>query len=159
MHRLTTLLVAAAFTLSSMAQTAREEIKANKYLSGSNYLDYDRQLPTQALTPAPEGYTPFYMSHYGSVGSMDSLGMYPINSTERKIPSVTATQSRGIRSFIYLFNRVPPPVRHRNLAEPVDRRGPWMQAHGRSLPEDRGHVRRLSLNSRLPSGGARGSLS
>ena len=69
MHRLTTLLVAAAFTLSSMAQTAREEIKANKYLSGSNYLDYDRQLPTQALTPAPEGYTPFYMSHYGRHGS------------------------------------------------------------------------------------------
>ena len=69
MKRLTTLLLAAALTLTAAAQTAREEIRANKYLAGSNYLDYDRQLPTQALTPAPKGYTPFYMSHYGRHGS------------------------------------------------------------------------------------------
>ena len=56
-------------TLKLSAQTAREEIKANKYLAGSNYLDYDRQLPTKKLTPAPKGYVPFYMSHYGRHGS------------------------------------------------------------------------------------------
>ena len=39
-------------SLTAVAQTAREEIKANKYLAGSNYLDYDRQLPTKQLTPA-----------------------------------------------------------------------------------------------------------
>ena len=50
-------------------QTAREEIKANKFLSGSNYLDYDRQLASEALTPAPAGYVPYYMSHYGRHGS------------------------------------------------------------------------------------------
>ena len=49
--------------------SAKEEILANKYLAGSNYLDYDRQLPTKALTPAPKGYEPFYMSHYGRHGS------------------------------------------------------------------------------------------
>ena len=51
------------------AQTAREEIKANKYLSGSQYLDYNRRLPDEPLTPAPKGYKPFYMSHYGRHGS------------------------------------------------------------------------------------------
>ena len=69
MKRLTTLLLSAVLTLSSTAQTAREEIRANKYLAGSNYLDYDRQLPTKKLTPAPKGYAPYYMSHYGRHGS------------------------------------------------------------------------------------------
>ncbi len=49
--------------------SAKDEIKANRYLAGSNYLDYDRQLPTKALTPSPKGYEPFYMSHYGRHGS------------------------------------------------------------------------------------------
>ena len=48
---------------------AKDEIAANRYLAGSNYLDYDRQLPTEALTPAPKGYEPYYMSHYGRHGS------------------------------------------------------------------------------------------
>ena len=59
----------AVVALSMTAQTAREEIEANKYLAGSNYLDYDRLFTPQALTPAPKGYTPFYMSHYGRHGS------------------------------------------------------------------------------------------
>ena len=56
----------AAFMLAIVvnAQTAREEIKANKYLSGSQYLDYNRRLPDKPLTPAPKGYEPFYMSQY-----------------------------------------------------------------------------------------------
>lgn len=56
------------------AQTAQEEVKANRYLSGSNYLDYDRQLSTTPLTPAPKGYEPFYMSHYGRHGSRWLIG-------------------------------------------------------------------------------------
>ncbi len=80
MKRLINTLLLAALTVTITAQdmnqgpqkhqiSAREELRANKYLSGGNYLDYDRQLPTQSLTPAPEGYTPFYMSHYGRHGS------------------------------------------------------------------------------------------
>ena len=71
-----TLFVAA----STMAQTtafttsAKDEIAANRYLSGSNYLDYDRQLPTERLTPAPKGYEPYYMSHYGRHGSRWLIG-------------------------------------------------------------------------------------
>ncbi len=56
------------------AQIAQEELKANRYLSGSNYLDYDRQLSTTPLTPAPKGYEPFYMSHYGRHGSRWLIG-------------------------------------------------------------------------------------
>ncbi|MCR5679991.1 MAG: histidine-type phosphatase [Prevotella sp.] len=55
--------------LTGMAQTAREEIKANPWLAGSNYLDYDRQLPSFKYTKAPKGYVPFYFSHYGRHGS------------------------------------------------------------------------------------------
>ena len=57
-------------------QTAREEIAANRYLSGSNYLDYDRYPATKALTPAPKGYVPFYMSHYGRHGSRWLIGKH-----------------------------------------------------------------------------------
>ena len=49
--------------------SAKEEIMANRFLAGSNYLDYDRQLPTKALTPTPKGYEPYYMTHYGRHGS------------------------------------------------------------------------------------------
>ena len=69
MKRLTTILLALTLTMALAAQTAREEIRANKYLAGSNYLDYDRNPATQPLTRAPKGYVPFYMSHYGRHGS------------------------------------------------------------------------------------------
>ena len=49
--------------------SAKDEIAANRYLAGSNYLDYDRQLTDKALTPTPKGYEPYYMSHYGRHGS------------------------------------------------------------------------------------------
>ena len=69
MKRLITTLAVTLTTLTINAQTAREEIKANKYLSGSQYLDYNRRLPDKPLTPAPKGYEPFYLSHYGRHGS------------------------------------------------------------------------------------------
>ena len=62
-------LAVAAVALAAAAQTAREDIKANIYLSGSQYLDYNRRLPDKPLTPAPKGYEPYYMSHYGRHGS------------------------------------------------------------------------------------------
>ena len=68
-HRTSFLVLCALCCGIATAQTAREEIKENIYLSGSNYLDYDRQLATTPLTPTPKGYEPFYMSHYGRHGS------------------------------------------------------------------------------------------
>ena len=64
-------LLAAVISLlitSLYAQTAYEEIHENILLSASNYMAYPG--PTQhQLTPAPRGYKPFYISHYGRHGS------------------------------------------------------------------------------------------
>lgn len=67
------------------AQTAREELKANKFLAASNYLNYENQLTDKALTPSPAGYEPFYMSHYGRHGSrfLTSAGTY--NEVEEQL--------------------------------------------------------------------------
>ena len=49
-------------------QSAYDEIQKNVLLSASNYMAYPG--PTQQkLTPAPRGYKPFYLSHYGRHGS------------------------------------------------------------------------------------------
>ena len=46
------------------AQEALNDIKANMCVSGSNYLAYPG--PHKQLTPAPKGYKPYYITHYGS---------------------------------------------------------------------------------------------
>lgn len=61
-------ILAAAMATSSLAQSARDEIKANVRLSASNHLAYPGPSST-ALTPAPTGYQPVYISHYGRHGS------------------------------------------------------------------------------------------
>lgn len=60
--------------LSSVkAQSPREEFKQNINKSGSNYYAYPG--PEQhKLTPAPKGYTPYYISHYGRHGSRYLIG-------------------------------------------------------------------------------------
>ncbi|MBR1682329.1 MAG: histidine-type phosphatase [Bacteroidaceae bacterium] len=71
------LMVVAAqlITLPLFAQrTAREEIAANRFLCASNYLDYDNHPATEALTPAPKGYVPFFMNHYGRHGARWLIG-------------------------------------------------------------------------------------
>ena len=69
MKRLTITFMLLGLMLNASAQTAREEIKANKYLSASNYLDYDNYPATAPLTPTPKGYEPYLMNHYGRHGS------------------------------------------------------------------------------------------
>lgn len=70
---ITTLSLAFSLTLSAQTKqayekSALEEITADRFLAGGNAVDYDR-LPRQALTPAPKGYEPYYMSHYGRHGA------------------------------------------------------------------------------------------
>ena len=60
------------FTLSVNAQQARSDIKANVNLAASNYLAYPG--PQKKLSPAPAGYEPFYISHYGRHGSRYTIG-------------------------------------------------------------------------------------
>lgn len=68
-HRL--LLVVLLLPTTLLAQTtARDEIAADLAVCGNSYLAYPvpaKGIPT--LTPAPRGYRPFYISHYGRHGS------------------------------------------------------------------------------------------
>jgi hypothetical protein len=66
-------LTLSAQTKQAYEKTALEEITADRFLAGGNATDYER-LPRKALTPAPKGYEPYYMSHYGPHGSRWLLG-------------------------------------------------------------------------------------
>jgi hypothetical protein len=64
-------LLAAVITLlitPLYGQTAYNEIHNNHLKSASNYMAYPGPVQ-QELTPAPRGYKPFYLSHYGRHGS------------------------------------------------------------------------------------------
>ena len=73
LNRLFTLLLTFLIISPSVAQSPKDEIAADARLSGSNHLAYPgpRQ---QRLTPAPKGYRPFYISHYGRHGSRYLIG-------------------------------------------------------------------------------------
>lgn len=62
----------ALLALPASAQKSRTEIKNNVVLAANNYLAYPT--PTKKLTPAPKGYEPFYISHYGRHGSRWLIG-------------------------------------------------------------------------------------
>ena len=61
-----------ALTLGLGAQGTQEEIRQHKELAGGNMAVYP--VPTEALTPAPKGYQPFYLSHYARHGSRYRIG-------------------------------------------------------------------------------------
>lgn len=65
---LLSVLLFSLFSSAVKAQDAKEEIKNNVCLSASNYLAYPGPCQKK-LTPAPKGYRPFYISHYGRHGS------------------------------------------------------------------------------------------
>lgn len=67
-------LFALAFAINATAQTAKQQIKENRFICASNYLDYDNYPATKKLTPTPKGYEMFYLSHYGRHGSRWLLG-------------------------------------------------------------------------------------
>ena len=66
------LVFALMLSLTISAQQARKDFKKEITMSGSNYVAYPG--PQKALTPAPEGYEPFYISHYGRHGSRYLIG-------------------------------------------------------------------------------------
>ena len=68
MKNLKILFVLLVFPLSMFSQQAREEIAADNCVSGSNYYAYPGPR-ADGLTPAPKGYKPVYISHYGRHGS------------------------------------------------------------------------------------------
>lgn len=66
--RPTTLLATALLAVATLsARTARDEINADLSKAGGVYFPYP--VVESQNTPAPTGYTPFYISHYGRHGS------------------------------------------------------------------------------------------
>lgn len=56
-----------ALPVCMRAQTAREEIDRNPALAAGKYYAYE--MPEEPLTPAPDGYVPFYISMFARHGS------------------------------------------------------------------------------------------
>ena len=97
-------------TLSAAAQTAREEIRKNPFLAGSNYLDYNRQIPEFHYTKAPEGYVPFYFTHYGRHGSRWLIGKDDYNRVLRPLQKghdygKLTSEGEKVLSLLELFNK------------------------------------------------------
>ena len=59
--------LAISASLHVTAQSFRKQISEHPELSANNYLAYPA--PSGRLTPAPSGYLPVYLSHYGRHGS------------------------------------------------------------------------------------------
>lgn len=66
-------MVVLLLTTTVFAQQARLDFQKDVTLSGSNYVAYPGPLQ-EKLTPAPAGYKPFYLSHYGRHGSRYLIG-------------------------------------------------------------------------------------
>lgn len=90
MKKLLLLVPALLVGLATMAQQSREDFKRDINLSGSNYLAYPG--PQKKLTPAPKGYHPFYISHYGRHGSRYLIGT---NDYDRPYNELRKAQSAG----------------------------------------------------------------
>ena len=54
--------------MGASAQTSKKELYKDLNRAGINYFAYPGPVQ-KALTPAPAGYEPFYISHYGRHGS------------------------------------------------------------------------------------------
>ena len=67
MKRLLSFVPLFCVALSVSAQTAKDEIRQNPALAAGKYYAY--QAPSVELTPAPEGYEPFYISMFARHGS------------------------------------------------------------------------------------------
>ena len=79
MKKLTVIILSLAASASLSAQTSEDVMLAKPALCACVYLPYPDSVA--ALTPAPEGYKPFYISHYGRHGSR-----YLINESDYTRP-------------------------------------------------------------------------
>lgn len=72
MRKLSVLIFATLLPLAALSQTTPEEVQADLNKAGGVYYAYP--VTEAQSTPAPEGYTPFYVSHYGRHGSRYLIG-------------------------------------------------------------------------------------
>ena len=90
--------------MPTMAQSAFSLIEQDRYISAGEYAIYqEKNLPQ--LTPAPKGYTPFYISHYGRHGSryLNDLKGYkePYKTLQQadSLGKLTATGQMALREI------------------------------------------------------------
>ena len=86
MKRFISFLTIALVGIMTLTAGVREDFKANPKLSANNYQAYpDKNLP--AITPAPAGYEPFFINHYGRHGSRwlinDKKYSFPLQMLEK----------------------------------------------------------------------------
>lgn len=100
-----TISMSAQTTPKTFQKSAFEEISANRYLAGGNLTDYDRVPRQEKLTPAPKGYEPFYLSHYGRhgarwlLGDRDYAGPVMTLSTAKKYGKLTPTGEQALEKL------------------------------------------------------------
>ncbi len=70
--RITILCMVAGLYLGVHAQTSMTELRAHLDLATGNYCNYPS--PSGHITPAPAGYEPFYVTHYGRHGARYMTG-------------------------------------------------------------------------------------
>lgn len=85
------LVFALMLSLTVSAQQARKDFKRDITMSGSNYVAYPE--PQKKLTPAPKGYEPFYISHYGRHGSRFLIGT---NDYDKPFNILTKAKAQGV---------------------------------------------------------------
>ena len=91
--RFALLIALCAITFGLSDQNTLEEIRQHKELAGGNMAVYP--VPTEALTPAPKGYQPFYLSHYARHGSRYHTGE---NSYKQPIETLQKAKDNGVLS-------------------------------------------------------------
>ncbi len=92
MRKLTSVLLLLLFVWTVQAQTAREEINVNRYLSANNYYAYPT--PTAKQIAAPKGYEPFYISTYMRHGSR-----YLIDPNDYRFPKQTLLKADSLNKL------------------------------------------------------------
>lgn len=65
--RIILVILCVGLSANTQAQTSRAELLSHIELASSNYCNYPN--PTGHLTPPPDGYEPFYITHYGRHGA------------------------------------------------------------------------------------------
>ena len=83
----------------ALSQTPEQDFGQNIFKSASNYYAYPYlEAAAPALTPAPEGYVPFHINHYGRHGSRWLIDPKQYSSTVAilaKADSVGKLSARG----------------------------------------------------------------
>lgn len=111
MKKLFPLFAALLLTLGLAAQTSPlDEIQRNVLLSASQYTAYVDPAPDYQLTPAPKGYEPFYLTHYGRHGSrwlIDRYQYWDVMDVLERAHQQEALTPRGEQLWATLSEWVP----------------------------------------------------